>query len=264
MSALAHGSAFVVYDAWSVQRRCRCIVKMLAPGVDSPTLRRRLALEGRLLTRLDHPHLLHGYEVRRDPALVASRTVGGLTLASLIEDAGRLGPGDVAHLAGQLASGLGYLHDSGYLHLDVKPANVVVDAGLAVLIDFSLVQRAGRVRAGTGTPWYMAPEQVRGGRVDAATDVWGLGATLYQAATGIRAFAEAWTADDDARPPAQLPQSTGRAIPLVRRRPRFPRALARIIDGCLEPEAAARPSLADVTAVCHELTGEGPPVHAVA
>lgn len=252
------GDAFAVYDAWSQARRCRCTVKMLAPGITSSLLDRRLRREGRLLTRLDHPHLLHAYEVGTDPAFVASRTLTGCTLGRLLDDGARLTGGDLAVLAGQLASGLAYLHDSGHLHLDVKPGNVVVDNGLAVLIDLSLAQRSRRVPSGTGTPWYMSPEQARGGPVDAAADVWGLGITLFHAATGHLAFAQAWERGDIRRG-GPLPQQTMRAPRLLRRRRGLPGALTRMIDGCLEPSPGDRPTLTEIATVVRDLTGEGPP-----
>src|SRR3982751_1577681 len=72
----------------------------------------------------------------------------------------------------------------GVLHLDIRPANVMAEAGIAKLIDLSLAGVPGPARPGRGTRHYMAPEQALGGTLSAATDVWGIGATLYEAATG--------------------------------------------------------------------------------
>ena len=79
---------------------------------------------------------------------------------------------------------LGYLHRHGWVHLDVKPDNVVVQEGRAVLIDLGLATRPGRIERGMGTDGYAAPEQDAGGTVSAATDVWGLAATLVECVTG--------------------------------------------------------------------------------
>lgn len=274
---LSRGEAFDVYGAWSLDRYCRCVVKLMRPDVTSAGLRRRLLFEGQLLTRLDHPHLLRGYEVRKDPALVASRPLSGYPLGRLLREGHRLTAGDLAHLAGQVCSALRYLHGAGYVHLDVKPANIVLESGLATLLDFSLVQRPGRVPRRTGTPRYMSPEQARGGAVGTAADVWGLGITLFEAATGQGPFAEAWQqissagcptchptgpASGAASPPGLdgLPQERLRAPAVKSRRARLPRDLSSLIDACLEPDAGDRPTLDDVAPVLEQLTGLGPPL----
>ena len=100
---------------------------------------------------------------------------------------------------------LGHLHHHDWLHLDVKPANVVVDHGRAVLIDLSLAGRPGSGRAGAGTRGYLAPEQARGRDLTAATDVWGLGVTLIEAFTDDVPYGDEATWD------------TGRRWPLVHR-----------------------------------------------
>ena len=110
--------------------------------------------EGELLATLAHPHLVRGYELVSAPRLaVVMETLTGATLAALIEDP-RLGVVDTALLGRQLVSVLGYLHRRGWVHLDVKPANVVVQAGRAVLIDLGLASPPGQISgewAPTGT-----------------------------------------------------------------------------------------------------------------
>jgi Protein kinase domain len=118
--------------------------------------------EGALLTTLAHPHLVRGYEVVTAPRpAVVLETLPGATLAALIDDR-RLGGSDAALLGRQLASVLGYLHRQGWVHLDVKPGNVVVQEGRAVLIDLGLATRPGRIERGMGTDCYAAPEQDAG------------------------------------------------------------------------------------------------------
>src|SRR4051794_285763 len=89
-----------------------------------------------------------------------------------------------------LCSALHYLHSQGYLHIDVKPSNVIAYNGSAKLLDLSIARPPGRAKRGVGTRQYMAPEQVRGATLTEATDVWGVGATLYEAATGAMPFPE--------------------------------------------------------------------------
>lgn len=270
---LRRGSAFDVYDAWSVALHCRCVVKLVRPDhPESAALRRRLLAEGRLMLRLNHPHLQRAYEVRSDPALVVSQTVGGATLRSLLDDGRRrLGAGDLALLGSQLASALSYLHGLGRLHLDVKPGNVLVDAGITKLIDFSLAHRLVdgrcRVRPRTGTFGYASPEQARGGVVGPAADVWGLGATLFRAATGLRVVA----ADDDAAGPDGLrlggsaaagatSAAATTAPPTVRSLRRgLVRDVGEVVDACLALDPADRPPLGAVLARFDELSGDGPP-----
>ncbi len=252
---LRRGSAFDVYDAWSEDRHCRCVLKLVRPDrADDEGLRRHLLGEGRLMLRLNHPHLQRAYEVRTDPPVVVSQTIGGATLRWLLDDGRRrLGAADLAALGSQLASALRYLHGLGYLHLDVKPGNILVESGAARLIDFSLARRPGRVGPRTGTLGYCAPEQAGGGRVGPASDVWGMGATLYKAAAGRRPYAE--TYDDD----GVLAQLTGVPDPLRRVRRGLPRPLTDLVDACLALAPADRPSVEEVLARFDALSGDGPP-----
>jgi serine/threonine protein kinase len=182
---LARGGRVDTYDVTSLERDCRAVVKVLRPDrVGDEHVRAAVLTEGALLTTLDHPHLVRGYEfvaVPR-PALVLE-TLPGATLAALLDD-GRLGVADTALLGRQLVSVVGYLHRHGWVHLDVKPDNVVVQEGRAVLIDLGLATRPGRIERGMGTDGYAAPEQDAGGVVSPATDVWGLAATLVECLTG--------------------------------------------------------------------------------
>lgn len=220
-----------VYAAHCQRRDCPVIVKTVRPDRrDHRGVVRDLLREGRLLRRLSHPHIVRGYEVHAAPRpAIVLETVGGETLAHLL-DRHRLTARDVAQLGRQLASALGYLHREGVVHLDLKPSNVIADHGRAKLLDLSIAQRPGPVRAGRGTRCNMAPEQAGGGLAGPATDVWGLGTVLWEAATGENPF-------DD------RDQTRERAEPVRALRPRLPRPLAEAIDACLAPDADARPSL---------------------
>ena len=116
---------------------------------------------------------------------------------------------------------------------------MVVEAGLARLLDLSIARPPGPAPGGMGTPDYMAPEQARGEALTAAADVWGLGTVLFEAAAGRPAFHPEREAD--------LAQLTGRA-PAIRTLRRLPAPLSRAIDASLEPRAADRPGLDDVLA----------------
>ena len=200
---LAHGSRVDTYDVTDPDRDCRAVLKVLRPDrADEPHVVAALRTEGELLTTLAHPHLVRGYEVLDDAVLL--ETLPGRTLAALVDD-GPLGVHDTALVGRQLASVLGYLHRHGWLHLDVKPENVVVQEGRVVLIDLGLATRPGRLERSVGTEGYAAPEQDAGCTVGPATDVWGLGVTLAECLEGR-----------DARPLTELVADCCRTDPAER------------------------------------------------
>ena len=241
LSHLARGRVLDTYEVWSEERDCICVAKVLRPDrLRDPGSRRRLRDEGRLVVRLSHPHIVRAYEVRirPEPALVLEALTGE-TLARLIERRSRRLPAaELAALGLHLCSAIGYLHRQGFLHLDLKPSNVVCDGGQAKVIDLSVARRPGRGRPGVGTRIYLAPEQAVGGLLTEAADVWGIGGVLYEAAAGRRAFS------GDGHP-----QVEERAEPIAARR-RLPRKLADAIDACLEPTPNRRPTLTELASVC--------------
>ncbi|MFE2141338.1 serine/threonine-protein kinase [Streptomyces sp. NPDC059456] len=264
LAHLARTGWLDLYDAWSGERDCRCVVKVLRPDRRGEArLGERLVREGRWLQGFTHPHLVRAYETFESPEpLVVLETLTGETLAHLV---GRLprraSAGDVAVLGVQLCSAVHYLHGQGLLHLDLKPSNVVVEGGHAKVLDLSVARAPGHAPAGAGTFGYMAPEQARGGVLSAAADVWGIGVTLYEVATGEVAFDPGETLDPSTESgPGSgarsggadgagdwYPQLEGPAPPVGTRR-RLPRALAAAIDGCLRPDPAARPTVAELSA----------------
>lgn len=237
---IRRGSEVDTYDAWSEERSCRCVVKVLRPDHEGDTgARRRLVAEGALLRRIAHPHVVRLLEaIGGDrPALVMD-TLSGETLGHMIESrARRLPVLDLAFLGLHLTSALGYMHRRGVLHLDVKPSNVVCQAGRAILLDLGLARAPGRGRRGVGTAAYLAPEQARGETLGPATDTWGLGATLFHAASGERPFP---TSAD-----GTYAQLAGRA-PSLRSARRGCGDLADLVDACLDPLPERRPTLEDV------------------
>jgi eukaryotic-like serine/threonine-protein kinase len=247
---LSRSALLDVYDVWSEERDCRCVAKLLRPDcAGNARARRALLDEGRLLGRLTHPHIVRAYEtLERPEPIVILETLGGATLAHLIVSRTRRLPlGDVLFLGLQLCSAVGYLHRNGVLHRDLKPANVVADGGQAKLIDLSLARPPGRVSPGGGTPNFMAPEQARGGEIGPPTDVWGIGAVLYSAATARVPF----DADGATR---RYPQLERRADSVAAHR-RLPAAFADLVAGCLDPDPAGRPAIADLTSGLDSLLG---------
>jgi eukaryotic-like serine/threonine-protein kinase len=234
------------FEVWSEERACSCVAKTLRPDRrGDERARAALIAEGRRLIELTHPHIVRGYELLTEPEVVViMETLDGETLAHLVDRHPEgLPVADVAWLGSHLASALRYLHHHGLLHLDVKPGNVVADGGRAKLIDLSLARPPGRYHAGIGTWCNLSPEQARGEELGPPADVWGLGTVLFEAATGGPAFEddESWTAaseswDTGDQVGAGYPQLDGRPPPAGG-------PLGAVIDACLAPDAAARPSL---------------------
>jgi serine/threonine protein kinase len=240
-----------VYDVWSEERTCRCIAKVLRPDrIEDRKARSRLLQEGRILERLTHPHIVRAYETLEKPRpVVVLETLGGNTLEYLIAVNGRrpLHLSDVAFLGLHLCSAMHYLHRQGLLHLDLKPSNIVSNLGLTKVLDFSIARPPGRVRAGLGTRQYMAPEQACGGLLSEATDVWGIGAVLFEAATGLSPF----------KPEAgqEYEQLERRADPVGVHR-HVPAPFATAVNRCLDPEPSRRPAVDELAELLNELVYE--------
>ncbi|MFD4944312.1 serine/threonine-protein kinase [Streptomyces sp. NPDC058409] len=256
LAHLARTGWLDLYDAWSEERDCRCVLKVLRPDCrHEQRLRDRLRQEGHWLRMFTHPHLVRAYEIFESPEpLVVLETLTGETLSHLIERLPRRpAAADVALLGVHLCSAIHYLHGHGLLHLDLKPSNVVVDCGHAKVLDLSVARAPGIAPPGIGTFGYLAPEQARGGPLSAAADVWGIGVTLYEVATGDAPFDCGETKDgtgdsgDTGGQDDRYPQ-LGEPAPQIRSRRRVPRDLATAIDSCLRPESAARPTIPELAA----------------
>ncbi|MGH3491483.1 MAG: serine/threonine-protein kinase [Actinopolymorphaceae bacterium] len=224
----------------SVERDCLCVAKSVRGyRLRDRTVVARLLAEGRLLQRLTHPHLVRAYDVWETPRpTVILEVLPGHTLSRLVIDRRTgLAVPDLARLGSQLCAALAYLHRHGTLHLDLKPSNLVVAAGLLKVFDLGLAQPPGPSPAGQGTPEYLAPEQARGADVGPATDVWGMGGVLYRAGTRRRPFPDAGG--------DHFPQLHRKVDPIGRR---LPRRFTDLVTACLDPDAFCRPGVAEVAA----------------
>jgi serine/threonine protein kinase len=235
---LSRGDALDVYDVWSEERDCRCIAKLPRPDRVGGRTEQRLREEARLLLGFTHPHIVRAYALLEgSPPVLLLETLTGVTVGRLLERK-RLKAREAANLGRHVCSAIGYLHRRGVLHLDLKPDNLVAQGGLAKVLDLSLAAPPGARRRGAGTPLYMAPEQVRGGELSAATDVWGIGAVLYEGLTG--------------QPPRRLSDLRVRTLRLPRS---APRELREVVRGALERRVAARPTLAELSEACEAVAG---------
>jgi serine/threonine protein kinase len=238
---LHRSNNFDVYDVWSEERACRCIAKTPIPDLlEDKSLARGLFREGRILTKLTHPHIVRAYETLKEPQpTLILETLTGATLAYLIETRQRRLPlRAIVNLGLHLCSAVHYLHRNGILHLDLKPSNIVSERGLAKLLDLSIARPPGRGEKAMGTLQYMSPEQARGGILGAPADVWGIGAVLFETTTGEIPF--------DAYEDESRYDQLERRVESVRDYRRVPAAFNDLVRGCLEPDPALRPTVDEV------------------
>ena len=251
LKPLGGGHLYEVYLVWDDRLFAVMVAKLLRPDlVDDERARRGLAREAEALERLSHPVLLRGFDAALEGEFphVLVEHLEGPTLRRLIKRTGPLPAQQLLPLALHVAAALHYLAGEGMVHLDVKPENIIM--GLPPrLIDFSLVQpleRAARIKGWIGTRAYMPPEQCapgEGGQIGPASDVWGLGATLYHAITGETPFGRARSKDTDAPLEDRFPQLTDDPRPWPAN---VPRDLAESVSACLQKDADDRPTAAEL------------------
>ncbi|GAP36100.1 hypothetical protein ISF6_1940 [Piscinibacter sakaiensis] len=162
---------------------------------DAAEYARRFLTEARAAGKLNHPHIvgLYDYGEADGLAYIVMELVQGRELQHWFDALHPFTPADTLRLMGQLLDALGYSHQRGVVHRDVKPANIfVTDEGVLKLGDFGIarIESSQRTRVGAvlGTPTHMAPEQVRGERADARSDLYAAGVVLFQFLTGVRPF----------------------------------------------------------------------------
>ena len=153
--------------------------------------------EAQAAARLNHPHIVtvHDADQEEGHLFITMELLDGNPFNTILKEKGPLGPGHLMAVAWQVASALQYAHEQGVVHRDIKTANLFLTTENTVkVMDFGLAKMFEEVRGGTtvitGTPFYMSPEQVMGERVDHRTDLYSLGVTLFELATGKVPFAE--------------------------------------------------------------------------
>src|SRR5262245_2553100 len=200
LQKLGEGAMGAVYRAYQISFERQVAVKILFKHIASNArLVQRLYREGLAMGQLDHPNIVAGYGVGEVEGwhYVALRFVDGESLAQWLARLGRLKVSDAVHIALVCARALHYAHEHGLIHRDIKPDNILVtrmghlkiaDLGMVkgVEEDMALTQTGHAV----GTPWYMPLEQAKNSKdIDARSDVYALGCTLYCLLTGNPPFA---------------------------------------------------------------------------
>jgi serine/threonine protein kinase len=199
---IARGGMGKVYRAEQAPLGRICAIKVLNPsyaGEHDPEFHKRFFLEASVASKLTHPNTVTIFDYGRtedDVYYMAMEYLEGHTLHRAIRDAGYLPEERVAHIARQICRALREAHSVGVIHRDLKPANIFLvehgdEADFVKVLDFGLVKNVAdkgedltQTGMFMGSPKYMAPEQIRGDRVDARTDVYALGIILYEMLTG--------------------------------------------------------------------------------
>jgi DNA-binding beta-propeller fold protein YncE len=226
------GGMGVVYRATQLALERTVALKLIAPGLaEDEDFRERFVRESKAAASIEHPNVIPIYHAgERDGQLfIVMRYVEGEDLRARVRATGQLRPADAARIVAQTGGALDAAHARGLVHRDVKPANVLLGAGdHAYLTDFGLTKRvaseSGTTQAGgwVGTLGYVAPEQIRGERVDARVDVYALGCVLVHLLTGRAPFlrsgdeATLWAHLND-EPPGEADGVPAAFVPVVRR-----------------------------------------------
>jgi tetratricopeptide (TPR) repeat protein len=254
LERIGAGGMGVVYKARDLALDRPVALKFLPMHLSAdPLARDRLKREARAVSALDHPNIAVIHEIgATDPApddpeagrlFIAMAYYPGETLEQKIGRV-RLAIPQAVDYAIQLADALATAHRASILHRDVKPANVLItDTGQLKLVDFGVAKVTGaegaREGATPGTIAYMSPEQTRGEAVDQRTDIWSLGALLYEMLSGARPF----RGDADESVVDAIRHDEPQPLDSLRRD--VPREVARIVARCLAKDTARRYPSAD-------------------
>ena len=238
-----------VYRAHDARLGRDVAIKVLPQHVTAtPLARARFEREARTISRFNHAHICAVYDIGREGEVeyLVMELIEGETLARKI-GRGSLPIEQVLRHGIEISDALAHAHDQAIIHRDLKASNVVVTGGgAAKVLDFGLAHSAGvpgeadEPRADmtitepgmiVGTPHYLAPELLRGGRADARSDLWALGVLLYEMAAGGAPFA--------GRTEYELSAAILNAMPAPLP-PNVPAGLRTVIERCLAKDAAQR------------------------
>jgi serine/threonine protein kinase len=233
---LGSGGMAIVYLGHDRELGRPVAVKRLADNLSHDrAFRDRFLREAQLAAPLSHPNLVRVYDFGHDPdgrPFIVMEYVEGGSLAETLARDGALAPARVVAVARDCCSGLAYAHAAGLVHRDLKPQNLLLDRdgrvkiadfGIARTLDGTSLTLTGSV---LGTVGYLAPEQAGGAQVSAAADIYGLGVTLHQLATG--------------------------AIPGPDAAQALPDPLRSVVACCLDPDPAHRPTADALSAMLDE------------
>jgi hypothetical protein len=262
---VGRGGMGVVYRARQLDLDRVVALKVIAPELlEDPEMRERFVGEARTAAAIEHPNVIPLHYVGEEDgmAFLAMRFVDGVDVGALVKASGPMPAARATAIAAQAGAALDAIHAAGLVHRDVKPGNIMLtDDEHVYVTDFGLAKhalgRAGVTRSGqwVGTLDYVAPEQIRGGRIDARADIYALGGVLYFMLTAHVPFERD---GDEARLWAHLTEPPPRASRTARG---VPRALDGVVERALAKQPTARfPSAGDLGRAARGAVGtEVPP-----
>jgi serine/threonine-protein kinase len=193
---IGEGGMGVVYRGVDTGLDRQVAIKVLRPELTyDHELVERFRDEAKAQANLNHANIatLYAFVHTEGYCLIVMEFIEGNTFETLLANRGRLPWRGAVSLTKQALQGLGFAHARGVVHRDIKPANLMLtNSGIVKVMDFGIVKALGHVKTRTGTqmgtPRYMSPEQIRGAHVDARSDIYSVGVTLYELLTGDSPF----------------------------------------------------------------------------
>ena len=242
ISLLGRGGMGEVFRADDLTLGQPVALKFLPDSMIDKSMLERFRNEVRIARRISHPNVCRVYDIGEtdNQVFLSMEYVDGEDLSSLLRRVVRLPRDNAMEIARKICAGLAAAHDKGVLHRDLKPSNIMLDGqGEVRIVDFGLAGLVHQIEdVRSGTPAYMAPEQLAGKEVTARSDIYALGLVLYELFTGKPAF-EGKTRDDIMR--VRRENKPQRPSTLVRD---LDPAMELVIRRCLEEEPENRPSSA--------------------
>ena len=195
---LGRGGMGIVYKARDTVLDRTVAFKVLPDAFqENPQALKNFLREAKSAAQLNHPNIVTVYDAGEQNGVyyIAMEYVDGNTLKEIVKAKGHISPGGILHVLAQMCEGLAFAHEKKIVHRDIKTANTMWTRDRqAKIMDFGLAKVIEEVRNHTtvvsGTPYYMSPEQTLGKNVDHRTDIYSLGVTIFELATGTLPFRE--------------------------------------------------------------------------